>query len=219
MADQPIPSERPILFNGEMVRAILDGRKTQTRRVLKPQPSGSALSLIDGDWHWNGVDRKGESRQMHGCPHGKPGDRLWVKESFRLRRDQDNKKPSEDWWKSGAWYEADGPDAQPSGCAGGAGRLRPSIFMPRWASRITLEVKAVRVERLNEVMAPDAMAEGMCYPDCDGCDGEDPAEGCLDVTQLFASLWDSINAKRGFGWDSNPWVWVVEFARMEGTNG
>jgi hypothetical protein len=214
--------EQPILMCAEMVRAILEGRKTQTRRVIK----GGIDEHPDGriSPHPYFVPR---SRAEHAsyCPHGVPGDRLWIRESFRLRMDQDEKPPSQDWWKSGAWYEADGLVAQPSGCAGGAGKLRPGIFMPRWASRITLEITDVRVQRVQEISEGDAGAEGCKASDAFlmtqmGPDGKErflPVGHSLPNTTRgsFAVLWDSINAQRGFGWETNCWIWAIKFRKLE----
>lgn len=193
--------ERPILFSGPMVRAILDGHKTQTRRTLD-------------NWDWvpvtGGFRPCATSRR-----YGEPGDRLWVREAFRLRADQDDKPPRDDWWKSGAWYAAD-PDSEPSGCAGGAGKLRPGIFMPRWASRITLEVTHVRVQRLNEISDDDAKAEGAAHRiapggDLHGAFAHVPGE--IGYAAHFRDLWERINGKRA-PWASNPWVWAITFRRV-----
>lgn len=226
--------ERPILFSAPMVRAILDGKKTQTRRLVGLDTMRRS-DTPGYDWTWRGQApiRSIAQQRRHPsgcwqdvsnelllslCPYGVPGDRLWVKESYRLRLDQDAKKPSDDWWKSGAWYAADG--STPSGCGGGPGKLRPSIHMPRWASRITLEIKSVRVEQLQDISEEDAKAEG-----CPGFDPEPADEGgtiyawkgrssAPSPRAHFAGLWDSINHDRA-PWASNPWVWRVEFARVE----
>src|SRR3990167_735907 len=118
--------ERPILFSTPMVQAILEGRKTQTRRIVKQSPIAAGLDW--SLWYDEKLDAQLNQRQfaqLH-CPYGKPGDRLWVRENFRLSADQDDKPPSQDYWKSGAWYAADS-EGEPSGCAGGAGRLRSAI--------------------------------------------------------------------------------------------
>lgn len=198
-------SERPILFSAPMVRAILAGEKTQTRRIVKPQPPpGTDQVIADEDPAGLGAlclsDREnGEFpagvNPWRRCPYGATRDRLWVRESFRLRADQDHKPPSDDWWKSGAWHDADVPRPEPTGCGGGPGKLRPAIFMPRWASRITLEVTGVRVERLQAINDHDARAEG------------------LSDRERFEQGWDTINGKRA-AWASNPWVWIVEFERL-----
>lgn len=187
-----MPNEKPILFSGPMVRAILAGVKTQTRRVVKK----NAVRLPNGDGQPFLVE----------CPYGVPGDRLWVRETFRLRADQDDKPPSQDWWKSGAWYQADG-NCEPSGCGGGAGKLRPAIFMPRWASRITLEITEVRAQRLQDMDYIDAYAEGI--PE----QGGNSSDGAWRVLGKFRDLWNSINGKT-HPWESNPWVWALTFRRI-----
>jgi hypothetical protein len=231
-------SERPILFSGRMVRAILAGRKTQTRRVVNPQPPKDAalvrLHPVDdtvpelaGKVTWF-IPEAGDlwpcnREDAIACRYGQPGDRLWVREAFRLRADQDSKPPSQDWWKSGAWYEADGTSAQPSGCAGGAGKLRPSIHMPRWASRITLDVTGVRIERLQDITPEDAKAEGVDVQEC-ACDVCRMTSTICTADQgvyieTFRELWDSVNGKReGCSWGDNPWLWVVEFPKWEATS-
>ena len=191
-------TDRPIIFSGPMVRALLAGTKTQTRRVLKPQP------LTVGDQF--GFRQGARNDEL---PY-QPGNRLYVREAFRLRQDQDSKPPSQDWWKSGAWYHADDPTLEPSGCGGGAGKLRPSIHMPRWASRITLVVTDVKVERVQDISGDDCIAEGI-WPREErklGRSGE--------AIEAFRDLWDPINAKRGYGWDVNPWVAAISFTVHQG---
>jgi len=198
-------NERPILFNSEMVRAVLAGRKMQTRRVIKPQPCEQLINFA-GSNEWAPLASDGLSPANvtpWTCPYGKPGDRLWVRETWAVRQLQ-----------AGLWIEfkADGnnarlPNDHDVRDEGGktdiarlvtpADRWRPSIFMPRWASRITLEVSAVRVERVQSITEADAIAEGTTGRDA------------------FTALWESINAKRGYGWAVNPWVWVVEFTRAQ----
>ena len=188
--------ERPIIFSAEMVRAILDGRKTQTRRVVKPQPEHFHYTK-DAQYPC-----KPDGEQVS-CPYGQVGDRLWVRETFCLG---DGMNPSGDATKP--TYKADWPDVEHS-------RWKPSIHMPRWASRITLEITEVRVERLQEIREKSAVREGIKPPEhafrmISGGDievNESPQE-------LFAELWDFLNAKRGYGWDTNPWVWVVSFAKL-----
>ncbi len=243
------PKERPILFSGPMVRAIQAGTKTQTRRPLGVQPleillprSRDARALaritrvLNGRRAWFYLKSRNPNRGgACYCRHGEIGDRLWVRESFRLRADQDHKPPSQDWWKSGAWYEADEPNGiVPSGCGGGAGKLRPSIFMPRVFSRILLELTDVRLERVQDINEADAKAEGIQYdaeagrcpwsPDWDeqrrrqqdrnaSHARADPLYyyGHGTARHAFGDLWDSINLKRGFGWDVNPYVWCLTF--------
>lgn len=205
--------ERPILFSAPMVRAILEGRKTQTRRVVKPQP----------DWVLNGSpyrfnakeSRRNQDRQYDEIldPYGYRGDRLWVRETW-CEESAATGCPDD----GGTLYRATdtGWDEEGTGL-----RWRPSIFMPRSRSRITLEVMAVRVERLCEISAGDAAAEGV-----EGNDKYWPVckPQWLDYLtneyshslprSSFRSLWESINGAES--WEANPWVWVVEFRRIEG---
>jgi hypothetical protein len=193
-----------------MVRAILDGRKTQTRRVVKHKPDD------DCPYHENGVAVR--------CPYGKVGDRLWVRETWRTTKEANNKTPTELNPGHRIWYDAD-ESLQP-----GFGKRRPSIFMLRWASRIDLEIVGVRVERLQEITHEDAIAEGLAaitkdygithkfgIPDRDGYPGTDNTGWPWEQWQIspvdaFQNLWTKIN---GAGtWAANPWVWVVEFKRI-----
>jgi hypothetical protein len=187
--------ERPIIFSGPMVRAILDGRKTMTRRVVKPQPKrqGPILAMDD----------------LPRCPYGAPGDRLYVRETWRLSAHLDGCSPSKAWnadSKQGLvplaiQYRADSHvelGAYGDKISWTWGRWRPSIHMPRWASRIQLEVTGVRVERVQDTSEADIIEEGC------------PREYLLG-SNWFRPLWDSINAKRGYNWKSNPWVWCVNF--------
>ncbi len=211
--------EYPILFNAEMVRAILEGRKTQTRRVIKPQPPSDSNRI---GWHESrGIWRNTQSApgERYKSPYGVPGDQLWVREAWRVRGKHTdiysipeicaNRTHFQVWHQATlTWNDED------------YGKLRPSIYMPRWASRINLLVKDIRVERVQDISEEDVDMEGVfnksglhladCHyqiyhPD-QRCDCGDKS-----VQEEFAILWDSINAKRGFGWDVNPWVWVVEF--------
>lgn len=206
--------ERPVIFNGEMVRAILDGRKTQTRRVIKVQPESKTFGLRkiiesenaseEGKYYWSLSDALGISRARSNpflCPFGQVGDRLWVRETFAAF-DADWRHPGKPHdLKDGPWPNV----VYPASVAKiPDGTCRPSIHMPRWASRITLEITAVRVERLNDISEEDARAEGA------------PAELCIIGEKHymgFRTLWKSIYGEES--WSANPWVWVIEFRRVE----
>jgi len=163
---------RPILFNTAMVQAIRDKRKTQTRRVMKPQPTGTRINTY---------------------PYGQPENELWIKETWATIPEYDDVKPVDLPKNAPIYYKADGISDE-------AGKLRPSIFMMKWMSRITLVVKRVRIERIQDITKEDVQAEGVTHHDWNHAQ-----------RNLFPALWDKINAKRGFPWDSNPWTWVIEF--------
>lgn len=215
-------ADRPILFSAPMVRALLDGRKTQTRRIIKPQPSpdvSCAGVFSDGMFAWMSGDPKDlESWVFHGdfkTPI-QNGDRLWVREAWRTLHKWDDLKPShlaDDVSK--ITYEAD-PDNRNKLWA--FGKLRPSMFMPRFASRLTLTVTEVRVERLQDISEADAVEEGIegyagIDPDCCGYlnYANSSSDGYwLPPVASYASLWNAIN---GLGaWDANPWVAAYTFA-------
>jgi hypothetical protein len=194
--------ERPILFSTPMVQAILAGNKTMTRRVIKPQPT-----LVSGDAlgqpyiYFNGNPNPVK------CPCGVPGDRLWVRETWRCI----------DYYGETAtiYFPSTNEQFLLSGITktevnlliGSIGKTMPSIFMPRWASRITLEITNIRVERVQQITHEDAISEGARF-----MPAADLRVERLTVPQIvFAGYWDSIHAKRGYGWDVNPWVWVIEF--------
>lgn len=183
--------ERPTLFSGPMVRAILDGRKTQTRRVIKPQPDGCEL------------DRS----KFYLGPYGVPGDRLWVRETWwqipepSLRQLRDGA----DTWPKEVAYAADEDD--PGTVREWGWKLRPSIFLPRKFSRITLEITDVRVQRLNEISGSDVLSEGIPEQGGNSSDGE------YRLQMAFKDLWDSINGKK-HPCASNPWVWAITFKRI-----
>lgn len=215
--------EHPILFSGPMVRALLTGRKTQTRRVLSKRDLrcidfvGAAGDSIDDPSNWGFEDEDGmfwllkanparsAIEQQLPCPYGQPGDRLWVRETFNR---------TNPGGKDGIfYYRADGKF--PWGTEfDGLEVWKPSIFMPRQACRILLEIVSVRVERLNEISEEDAEAEGveenMGIPQME-CDDQVAHYPDASFVKSYRSLWDSLNAKRGFGWEVNPWVWVIEF--------
>jgi hypothetical protein len=207
-------NEKPILFNGDMVRAILDGRKTQTRRVIKPQPTGFHAHWTEGTTLAFTIKKKEWE-----CPYAKRiGDRLWVREAH-CWADQlaygIEKHPAET-----VGYRADssalhmGVSLDTYSWNWDMVKWRPSIFMPRWASRITLRVTDVRVERVQEIDKKNAIAEGIQWREAfpEGYTVENDYDiRAYDAVLSFKKLWDRINAKRGYGWDVNPWVWVVEF--------
>lgn len=207
-------TERGMIFNGEMVRAILDGRKTQTRRVVKFKPREPGLNLNFSGLklgHYRTGDASSgyvlASRGAMGCwndktfpahcPYGQPGDRIWVRETFSTVPDHDEPAGC-----SALLYAADGN--------GPYGKWTPSIHMPRWASRILLEISDVRVERLNSMSEDDARAEGCCG-------GHDSIPGYMYSAtphEHFHHVWTSIYGDDS--WQANPWVWVIEFKRIEG---
>ena len=203
--------ERPILFSAPMVRAILEGKKTVTRRVIKRQPPSE---LNDGRWYpdrynggpqwcwWGkpGTDVAGKVAHHIGqaCPYGQPGDRLWVRETWAD-------------WEQGTCYRADGTwsDGRQTGHPDVPSEIdrlklwKPSIHMKRVDSRINLEITSIVPQRLQEMMHKDALAEGVSY-DVSKPDGS--------PMNRFIQLWDSINGKGA--WLANPWVWAVSFERI-----
>ncbi len=197
--DIAAPDSHPILFSGSMVRAILEKRKSQTRRVLNPQPlPGRRCVHSDGKrWYTRDIDPPG-SPIDHGdwkCPYGLPGDQLWVRECWANSAQVEAEDP-------GIVYRASDPDW--SSYAGW--RWKPSIHMPHAASRITLEITAVRVELLHSISDGDVVAEGV---EQRHIDKNRPFFDTRDVHALaFAELWDASV------WKANPWVWVLEFQRM-----
>ena len=205
-------TERPILFSGPMVRAILDGRKTVTRRLVKDAAGafwdhpGYLPTVVDGRVRWHCVDtgaEVGPGSPMPTSPYGVPGDRLWVKETFAERVDIDGKDPAQRARaKHYLMFKANGDDPRDPDNFHTWGRWRSPRYMPRWASRLTLDVVSVRVERLQAITEEDASREGVA------------AALLIGVThrQAFADLWDSLNAKRA-PWASDPWVWRIEFRR------
>jgi len=192
--------ERPILFSAPMARAILDGSKTQTRRIVKPQPEQIDGPVIEWCHPRSGcIAAETISELVQFCPYGAPGDRLWVRETWRENA------------QAGIDYRADTGSYGPADGSADAESVhwRPSIFMPRAASRISLEITGVRVERVQDISEDDARAEGVA-PYVWTENGR--AGATMPATEVFAELWDKINGKRA-PWESNPWVWVVEFKR------
>jgi hypothetical protein len=198
--------ERPILFGGPMVRAILDGRKTVTRRLVKPRPTLALNTRANTSGAF--IDRRKVNAHsiadvLVRCPHGKPGDRLWVRETFAT---------DVPGCPDGLSYRADHRDPRGDGPANQM-RWRPSIHMPRWASRITLEIVDVRVERLCEIDQQDAEREGIDRFGGGWRDYLHDDEALITGPASFATLWESINGPGS--WDANPWIWRVEFRRVE----
>ena len=206
--------ERPILFSGPMVRAILEGKKTQTRRVVKRQCD---MEFDPADPHFGpywlsyATEAEGEDAKVR-CPYGEPGDSLWVRETWAVPHEYDAMAPSE-IGASAPWHYAATEDL-------GGLRKRQSIFLPRRGSRITLEITGVRVERLQQISEADATAEGIAELSLQ--DGEHGAWWSAAPDRrlhsrtprgAFFRLWRSIHGKGS--WDANPWVWVVEFQRVE----
>ncbi|HDZ0527300.1 TPA: hypothetical protein RRU09_004442 [Klebsiella pneumoniae] len=208
-------TERGMIFNAEMVRAILDGRKTQTRRPIKwKQTRFTEIGeREDGSkWPWS-EDAEHAFDFWHPCPFGSVGDRIWVRETFQgplfdFDLMDSYCKDSTPFEKSESCvYKADGVPAPEFYDADDELHCcwRPSIHMPRWASRILLEITGVRVERLKSISDRDALREG--------CSTADMKSGDC-VADVFARLWASIYGSDS--WNANPWVWVIEFKRVEG---
>jgi hypothetical protein len=227
--------ERPILFSGAMVRALLDGSKTQTRRAVKLQVQHDDSWV--GGWKivhkrvtqalltFNQLGGKPLGSEVAICPYGQPGDRLWVRETWLEDPEDDGTWAYTQYMGCKGSPLSDVPRKfqKPEHCIyregwdGSSLRWRPSIHMPRWASRILLEIVSVRVERLQDISAADCHAEGIAQ-----CDGIGSAAHMIDLASrmsgapsidviTYATLWEVIN---GLGsWDTNPWVWVVEFKR------
>lgn len=210
--------EKGLIFNSEMVRAILDGRKTQTRRIMAPQPEPCPRG---GHWWPSNVFKTMlhvEDEMQNGkggwgglvgdaCPFGDVGDRIWVREAFASGLST----------KSTLAYRATHKREDLEDGFYDTIKWTPSIHMPRWASRILLEITGVRVERLNAISEEDARAEGIIDGGCLNCGEPEPC-GCAnpepDATDAFAYLWQSIYGQES--WNANGWVWVISFKRVEG---
>jgi len=245
-------TERPILFSGDMVKAILDGRKTQTRRVVSPRNSRVDATwdrlVLEHAWVDPGgtifgpgpylkvpapiLDEDGQECDevvLRLYPRWEPGDRLWVRETWAVGACADGLSPAEldpGFWREfgGCWYRADG--RAPDNPISPRGKWRPSIFCPRWASRLTLEIVSVRVEKLQAISEEDAVAEGVREGDLFGLAYSPSFQSLTDERNefaddliyghrgAFACLWDTLNAKRGFGWEINPFVWCISFRRI-----
>ncbi len=207
--------ERPILFSGAMIRAILAGQKTQTRRAAKPVKHPDLGNLYDPGALV--MEREPQHVIDRACPYGQPGDRLWVRETWAAHCDEDN-LPPRDCSRDVRFYAVE--HGRQHGLNPRIGKWRPSIHMPRWHSRILLEIVSVRVERLQSISEADAEAEGIDFlrhiQDNDETLTDRDVYQCLrDLTarDLYELLWDSINGEGS--WAANPWVWAVEFKRVE----
>jgi len=222
-------AERPILMLAPMVRACLDGSKTQTRRIAKdgknlpPEWATFAQEMSNmntgdglGIFRWSEEHTVGQPvKQLRRwpfrgedpiydwyairCSYGKPGDRLWVRETWREDSPDD---------PEGALYRATETRTMPPGF-----KWKPSIFMPRWACRLELEITGVRVERLQDISEADAIAEGVVAPYITPPPGQMTPYKAGSFRQAYAQLWNQINGAGA--WDANPWVWVVEFKRVK----
>lgn len=210
--------ERPIPFSAPMVRAILEGRKTVTRRAIKVQPHIDAsgnFCVGSSNYGQDGYGKPVTKHFVNGCcPFGKPGDRLWVRETWAADAQVDAVAPRDLSQGEPIHYAADGA-ARQTGCAMiKPGKGRPSIHMPRWVSRILLEITAVRVERLQDITPEQITAEGVstCGEAIWGSQWwvDAPDQAIEDARNGFADLWTST----GGDWNANPWVWVVEFKRV-----
>lgn len=214
-------TERPILFSGEMVRAILAGRKTQTRRIGGFQKDDATELGVDYGKHatkgtiaqatYRAYPDGGTARwALCECPYGVPGDRLWVRETFQFvhansygqRNTFSTRTPFKQHDYRWIEYAATPKDKEPPP------KWKPSIFMPRWASRITLEIETLRAERLQDISVHDCFQEGVICPGCESSEHHP----CVEIKGAYQKLWESINGKGS--WSANPWVWVVTFKQV-----
>ncbi len=190
--------ERPIIMTGKSVQAIRAGRKTMTRRICRLSDPTETYAAHDDDGWPMTEDQYGDWHRDR-CPHGQPGERLYVKETFTYYPDDEH-----------VIYKArEGVDLAESG-TDLTGCWTSPLFMPRWASRELLEITRVRVERIQDISEEDAIAEGVdlsrdLFPSINAAD---------KARELFRGLWDSINLKRGHGWEVNPWIWALTFKRI-----
>ena len=225
--------EHPILFSAPMVRAILDGRKTQTRRVVKPQPN-----QIAHGWEWPGTRAKAKRASgaiatmgadpfaalletlAFSCPYGRVGDRLWVRETFCECENyaMSAHDPCDGERYTEIIYRADDTEQRPLKDVHGGYNWKPSIFMPRAASRITLEITDVRAERLLQISPSDALSEGVeKWPDGNFKSYDRYKGKYTHARDSYLSLWDAINGEKSHAQD--PFVWVITFIRLQRTGG
>lgn len=206
--------EKPLVLRSSEVRAVLERRKTQERVAIKPQPTDSWMREEVTDWsqyyktsRWGKLEKHlwichpTENKEIV-CPYGTPGDRLWVREALR--------------WTDYLVYDADrepvDADLIPNGIRIGRDYL-PMTHMPRWASRITLEIKSIRVERLQDISCQDVLAEGSPVPLREHSNPELGIQ-CVSAKEWFAEQWNKVNARRGLPWESNPWIWRIKFQKL-----
>ncbi len=218
---------KPIIFSGPMVLAILEGRKTQTRRVIKGGRSFPISRRYRTKIHRSraGMVLEGvtlDSGELLKCPYGQVGDRLWVREKFIILRARPIQN-SHNLTTADLIYKADHTELSvqldssvfKATKAGKGKKAAPSIHMPRWASRITLEITNVRAERAHNMIVENVIAEGVVSRETVEKNIRTyPLELEVNRSEYYTpwtKLWDSLNAKRGYSWDSNPWVWVLEF--------
>lgn len=231
-------ADRPIIFSASMIRALLSGSKTQTRRILKPQPIEPVshpplISFNHGVAEYSlGPNCRKANGDLIWWKLPAPGDRLWVREAFWIQKyDDDTFRPAELDASNTRWrYVADGADGAPLDPMGAAGKLRPSIHIPRWASRLTLIVEGVKIERLQDISEEDARAEGVeRISDWEGVeryrhytcpDLAIPYTG-VAAKISFSTLWESIHGEEA--WIANPWVVAISFrvvkANIDATSG
>lgn len=186
-----------------MVRAILEGQKTQTRRIVKIRKTDYSVTMDD---YLSSGKKLGNHKEIYlgNSPYGQPGDRLWVKETWATAPNFDHLKPTELPTGICILKRAD------NGASGG--KWRPSIFMMQWMSRITLEITNVRVEQLKDISEDDACAEGVDVSEYIECISPPYMVPCECATRAYSALWEEINGPGS--WDANPWVWVIEFKRV-----
>lgn len=224
--------ERPIIFSAPMVRALLDGTKTQTRRIVKPQPLH--IGWFEHQNEWCAKVSEGY-HELRPCPYGVPGDRLWVKETldYSLLEEQEGSNPADINRILGHTYRADGaevgiPDVLPSNYTDLPSKAISPIYMPRWTSRVTLEVTEVRIQRVQDISVSDSLREGIRCPDC-GYTAVDAGHAlCVNrwlkeakagytkdhpAISAYRDLYESINGPGS--WDRNDWVWAITFGRVE----
>ncbi len=227
MTQVQLIKSRPIPFSAPMVQALLEGRKSQTRRMVKPQPTKDANSM---GWVHSSSDRTREGRflwlqgarsEVIKCPFGKVGDVLWVRETLQLKCLVPTNLNSSSNLEVAAIYKTN-PDKAFVWKGNAKREYIPSIHMPRWASRLTLEITAIKVERLQDISEENAIAEGVIFESnvpatLEGIPlhrhyvpiGKGEVISGWDAQDCYGNLWESLNGKDS--WDANPWVWVIEF--------